>query len=121
VIPSLAASGLLLLVVLSAKWRGRRLRARAAAAHRDLNAETTRMIRQGAADVGRLVGQLNEQTERLVCAHQDRDALQLIAAGHLRRAWRAERALAAIRARDEVAAYAERAEHEAPSLRIVAS
>lgn len=116
-IPSAAATVLFALVIAAACWRGRRSRARHVALDRIEQAATAgalaraRRAERHAGDLavhaGRVHAQLSETTERLVTCEQDRDALQLIGAGLLRRAWRAERAVAAVRARDERMAYVE--------------
>jgi hypothetical protein len=96
---SAAAALLVLLVILAARWRGRRLAARHAASDR-VEARVTAIAQNRAAAIA---VQLAETRERLVSCEQDRDALQLIAANYLRRAWRSERALEAMRAAAPVA------------------
>lgn len=95
-IASVLAYLLLVVTAAAVRWRRQRQHARTTTRLAE-HARRREFAARLAAEVEqvRLEDALAETRERLVCAERDRDDLQLIAAAHLRRAWRAERALSA--------------------------
>lgn len=114
-VPAVAAVVLFALTAAVATYRGQRIRERhlyerdaafdaAGDAVTAARGETVAVRQAWTARTRQLAGQLADTQERLVHAEADRDLWQAVAARHLTRAHRSERALAAVAARDDAAA-----------------